>query len=118
MSHIPHAPASPCIQELNQRLTSVLTKYPPSIPSNDAIDLLVSVGQLQRYLDAHGLSDADGAAHIDANRIFGKHVRDWFAKSRDILMTALRTHTNVSYVTTSPKQLCTCWCFCTCFVCV
>lgn len=102
-------------QELNQRLTSVLAKYPPAIPSNDAVDLLVSVGRLQRYLDTHGLSEgAEGGARIDANRIFGKHVRDWFAKSKDILLTALRTHANVSYVTTSPKQLCTCvvWSHC------
>ena len=89
----------------------MLAKYPPAIPSNDAIDLLVSVGRLQRYLDTHDLSGSEGAARIDANRIFGKHVRDWFAKSKDILLTALRTHTNVSYVTTSPKQLCTCVCF-------
>lgn len=87
----------------------MLAKYPPAIPSNDAVDLLVSVGRLQRYLDTHGLSEgAEGGARIDANRIFGKHVRDWFAKSKDILLTALRTHANVSYVTTSPKQLCTC----------
>ena len=45
----------PCLQLFVADLMAALEQHPPPQPSQPAVDLLVSVGQQQKYLDANGL---------------------------------------------------------------
>ena len=44
-----------CLQMFVEDLMVALEQHPPPQPSQPAVDLLVSVGQQQKYLDANGL---------------------------------------------------------------
>lgn len=44
-----------CLQLFVADLMVALEQHPPPQPSQPAVDLLVSVGQQQKYLDANGL---------------------------------------------------------------
>ncbi|EIE27268.1 hypothetical protein COCSUDRAFT_55287 [Coccomyxa subellipsoidea C-169] len=64
-------------------LMVALEQHPPPQPSQPAVDLLVSVGQQQKYLDANGLLPPAGhPGAMDALQVFGPHVTRWINGSK------------------------------------
>ncbi|CAL8462927.1 g2461 [Coccomyxa elongata] len=64
-------------------LMAALEQHPPPQPSQQAVDLLVSVGQQQKYLDANGLLPPAGhPGDLDAFQVFGHHVTRWINGSK------------------------------------
>ena len=58
------------VQMLIMDLTDALERYPPPQPTRPAVDLLVTVGKHQEYLDHHGLLPSqDHAGSLDALKV-------------------------------------------------
>eukprot|EP00775_Hariotina_reticulata_P004797 gene4797-5047_t len=96
-----------CVNYVHQ-LRTVLGQSPPNQPTEAAIDLLVGVAQLQRYLDQHNLAVPRGQpGFIDSLELFGPHVRSWITNSQEQLCAACRTleaSTEVSSLSSSATQ--------------
>ena len=68
---------------LKGRLTLLLAEQPASAPRDAAVDLLMAVGQLQKFMEARGLAPlAESGAALDANDIFDPLVRRWIASMK------------------------------------
>ena len=65
--------------------------YPPAMPSLYAVDLLVAVAQLQRYLqDKDLILSKPHPGHLDAMDVFRPHVLGWISSSGDMLCNTCR----------------------------
>eukprot|EP00879_Flechtneria_rotunda_P010355 GHRR01010828.1.p1 GENE.GHRR01010828.1~~GHRR01010828.1.p1 ORF type:complete len:675 (+),score=226.68 GHRR01010828.1:2579-4603(+) len=75
-----------------QQLRSVLAQCPPNQPTEPAIEMLVGVAQLQRYLEEHNLAVPRGQPGcIDSLELFGPHVRSWITNSQENLCSTCRS---------------------------
>jgi len=70
LSEITALPCGTDVQMLIMDLTDALELYPPPQPTRPAVDLLVTVGKHQEYLDHHGLLPSqDHAGSLDALKV-------------------------------------------------
>ncbi|KAF8071059.1 SPBC16D10.01c [Scenedesmus sp. PABB004] len=80
-----------CVNYVHQ-LRSALAQCPPNQPTEMAIDMLVAVAQLQRYLEEHGLAVPRGQPGcIDSLELFAPHVRSWITNSQEMLCSTCRS---------------------------
>ncbi|WIA31955.1 hypothetical protein OEZ86_002812 [Tetradesmus obliquus] len=80
-----------CVNYVHQ-LRSVLAQCPPNQPTEMAIDMLVAVAQLQRYLEEHHLAVQRGQPGcIDCLELFAPHVRSWITNSQETLCATCRS---------------------------
>ncbi|KAL6752980.1 hypothetical protein V8C86DRAFT_2737862 [Haematococcus lacustris] len=84
---LPQATAEFYCQQFLSILRITLRWYPPLLPTEPAVDLLVSVARMQTYLEVSSLNhDGQQRAHLDALELFRPHVNTWIAATQHRLI--------------------------------